>query len=323
VGNRFRFSNASTNVLGTMQYLWDFGRTGSATSLSPVYSFPVAGQFNVKLVVRTNDVCADSLSVPVTIDANPIPLFDANSICVGLPFLVNNLTKESIGSPIHYSWVMDKNPISEVRTPPSAIFNVPGSHEVTLSVYSDQCPLPVQILTKTFQVEDQVTGKRYPIAFALRDFPLLVEARKIGISARWQPSSQLSDADIYSPVFKGTMDRQYTITLTTQGGCTTVDTLLVQIVEKAEIMVPTAFTPNGDGLNDFLRPVPLGVKEMRYFKVFNRWGGLVFDSRATNPVWDGSFKGMKQASQSYIWMAEGVSFSGEIISRKGTSVLIR
>ncbi len=323
VGNRFSFSNSSTNVLGTMQYRWDFGGTGFSTSVNPVYTFPVAGQLNVKLIVRTNDVCADSLNVPVTIDQNPIPLFDANAICVGLPFLSNNLTDENIGSPIHYAWIMDGSPFTTQRNPPATTFNVPGTHEVMLNVYSDQCPLPVQTLTKTFQVEEQSAGKRYPIAFALRDFPLPVEARKIGVTARWLPSSQLSDANIYSPVFRGTSDRQYTITLVTQGGCTTVDTLLVQIVEKAEIMVPTAFTPNGDGLNDFLRPVPLGVKEIRYFKVFNRWGQLVYDSRAANPLWDGTVKGMKQASQSYIWMAEGVSISGEIITRKGTSVLIR
>jgi gliding motility-associated-like protein len=306
-----------------MQYLWDFGGTGSATSLSPVYSFPVAGQFNVKLVVRTNDVCADSISVPVTIDANPVPLYDATAICVGLPFLPNNLTAENIGSPIHYAWNMDGSPVSDQRNPPSRVFDVPGSHEITLIVYSDQCPLPVQKLAKTFRVEDRAIGKRYPIAFALRNFPLPLEARKIGVTVRWQPAVQLNDPNIYNPVFRGTLDREYGITLTTEGGCVTVDTLLVQIVEKAEIIVPTAFTPNGDGLNDFLRPVPLGVKEIRYFKIFNRWGGLVFDSRAANPLWDGTFKGMKQASQSYIWMAEGVSISGEIINRKGTTVLIR
>jgi gliding motility-associated-like protein len=145
----------------------------------------------------------------------------------------------------------------------------------------------------------------------------------LGGTVQWQPAGQLSDPRIYNPVFRGTSDKEYNITLTTEGGCITIDTLLVQMVEKAEIMVPTAFTPNGDGLNDFLRPVPLGVREIRYFKIFNRWGELVYDARTPNPAWDGTIKGNKQASQSYIWMVEGVSISGEIITRKGTALLIR
>jgi hypothetical protein len=169
-----------------------------------------------------------------------------------MPFVFNNQTNGNIGSPISYSWSIDGSPFSNQRLPPPQVFNDPGIYKVTLGVSSEQCPLPVQTLTKTLKVENPAAAVRYPIGFALRDVPLLVEARGIGVSARWNPAVQLSDPGIYQPVFKGITDREYTITLKTEGGCLTVDTLLVLVAPKADIQVPTAFTPNGDGLNDFL-----------------------------------------------------------------------
>jgi len=322
-GNRFIFTNASTNAIGSMQYNWSYGATGFATSRDMQYIFNEAGNFNVKLVVRSNSACADSMEIPVTIYPSPIPIFDAKAICIGMPFVFNNNTNENIGSPIRYSWSIAGSPISNLRLPPSQVFNNPGRYQVTLGVSSDQCPSPVQTLTKTLLVESPLPSVRYPIGFALRDVPLTVEARSIGVIASWNPAFQLSDPGIYNPVFKGATDREYIITLTTEGGCITVDTLLVQVAPKADIQVPTAFTPNGDGLNDFLKPILIGINELHYFRVFNRWGEPVYNSTESKPGWDGTLKGTLQSTQSFIWMTEGISVTGEIIRKKGTAVLIR
>lgn len=322
-GNQFTFINASTNALGTMQYSWSYGGNEFGSSRDLAYRFTEAGNFLVKMVVRTNSACADSLEIPVTLYPSPIPLFDANAICMGMPFIFNNSTDDNIGSPITYSWSIDGSPFSSLRLPPPREFNLPGSHQVTLGVSSEQCPLPVQTLTKTLKVESPASDRRYPVTFALRNIPLLVEARNIGITAKWHPTVYLSDSSKYDPTFTGSADFEYTITLTTEGGCKTVDTLLVQIVEKADIVVPTAFTPNRDGLNDFLKPILMGVKELRYFRIFNRWGELVYFTDKSNPGWDGTFKGNLQPSQPYVWMTEGISISGEVITKKGTAILVR
>jgi gliding motility-associated-like protein len=200
---------------------------------------------------------------------------------------------------------------------------LPGAHKITLGVSSEQCPLHVQTLTKKLKVETPAEAKRYPVSFVLRNIPLFVEARNIGLTAYWHTPVNLSDSGIYNPRFTGFADMKYTITLTIEGGCETLDTLLVQIVEKADIMVPTAFTPNRDGLNDFLKPILMGVKELRYFRIFNRWGELVYFTNQSNPGWDGTFKGNLQPSQTFVWMTEGISISGEIITKKGTAILVR
>jgi gliding motility-associated-like protein len=102
-----------------------------------------------------------------------------------------------------------------------------------------------------------------------------------------------------------------------------VDTLLVLVAPKADIQVPTAFTPNGDGLNDFLKPILIGINELRYFRIYNRWGVPVYHSTESKRGWDGTYKGTQQSTQSYVWMTEGISIIGEIIRKKGTVVLIR
>jgi gliding motility-associated-like protein len=322
-GNQFIFGNTSTNAVGAMQYHWSYDGTGFAMSRDVVYSFTETGSFRVKLVVRTNSLCADSMDIPVTIYPNPVPLFDAPAICEGMSFGFNNRTDENIGSPVSYSWSISGSPYSSLRIPPPRLFNTPGLYQVTLSVNSEQCPSPLQSLTKTIEVETAAPSIRYPISFALRDVPMMLEARKIGVSAQWAPAVYLSETSIYSPVFKGATHSEYTITLTTEGGCTTVDTLQVQVAPKADIQVPTAFTPNSDGLNDFLRPILIGIKNLQYFRIYNRWGEQVYSTIEARPGWDGTFKGKLQPSQPYIWMTEGVSITGEVITKKGTAILIR
>jgi gliding motility-associated-like protein len=94
-------------------------------------------------------------------------------------------------------------------------------------------------------------------------------------------------------------------------------------MERSDIQVPNAFTPNGDGLNDYLKPIGMGVTEIRFFRIFNRWGQLVYESGDLKTGWDGTFKGQPQSSQSFAWMVEGIGQDGTLIQKKGSSTLIR
>jgi len=87
--------------------------------------------------------------------------------------------------------------------------------------------------------------------------------------------------------------------------------------------VPDAFTPNKDGTNDFLRPLLRGIKQLNYFRIFNRTGQILFESKTGMPGWDGTYKSTPQPTQAVVWMAEGVGVDGNIYRRKGTSILLR
>ena len=98
---------------------------------------------------------------------------------------------------------------------------------------------------------------------------------------------------------------------------------MVKLVKNVEVYVPNAFTPNGDGRNDYLRPHLRGIKELRFFKVFNRWGQLLFEKRNEDLGWDGNIRGVQQQSQTVVWVLEGVGVDNVIYTKKGVSTLIR
>jgi gliding motility-associated-like protein len=91
------------------------------------------------------------------------------------------------------------------------------------------------------------------------------------------------------------------------------------------IYVPSAFTPNGDGKNDILEPLgnPLGKVVRFVFRVYNRSGQVVFESRTPGKGWDGKYKGIQQPSATYVWVFQGTATDGKPVNYKGTTVLIR
>lgn len=150
-----------------------------------------------------------------------------------------------------------------------------------------------------------------------------MQARPIGKTALWNPFIYLSDPAVFNPVFTGPSEKLYTIKLVTEGGCVTVDTQQVKVFKEINFYVPNAFTPNGDGLNDYLRPVAAGFKAISYFRVYNRWGQLLFDLAWNENGWDGLFKGMPQQAQTVVWVAEGTTADGTVYRQKGSCILLR
>ena len=172
-------------------------------------------------------------------------------------------------------------------------------------------------------IDEPRPGISYPIKYAIIDLPLDLKARQFGDSILWSPGTWLNTPTSFTPVFNGSSEQLYTIEIKTNSGCVTVDTQLVKTVKKAEIYVPTAFTPNKDGLNDYLHPILMGIKEVRYFRIFNRWGNLLFESKTDQPGWDGRLNGVPQAAQVVVWVVEGLGVDNNIYRRTGTTMLVR
>ena len=177
---------------------------------------------------------------------------------------------------------------------------------------------------KTVSIEVPRPGIRYPTEYAVVNYPHQLKARDFGVGVEWNPATFLSSTSSMVPTFNGTTDKLYTIQIETAAGCVTVDTQLVKVFKEVKFYVPTGFTPNQDGLNDYLKPIPVGMKEFRYFRVYNRWGQLVFDMKNNDSKgWDGMIDGKPQSSQVVVWMAEGVGINNVVYKQKGTCTLIR
>ena len=166
-------------------------------------------------------------------------------------------------------------------------------------------------------------GITYPVQYAVIDLPTNLEAREFGATALWSPANFLDNAASYTPTFRSSVDQLYTVEIKTTTGCVTVDTQMVKVVTHADIYVPSAFTPNDDERNDILRPTLMGIKELHYFRVYNRWGQLMFETRTNYAGWDGKYKGAPQSTQVFVWIVEGVGVDGRLYTKKGTSTLIR
>jgi gliding motility-associated-like protein len=139
----------------------------------------------------------------------------------------------------------------------------------------------------------------------------------------WSPAQGLNNPNIANPVATLNADFTYTLKLSTAEGCEGTAQITIKVFMTPEIYVPTGFTPNGDGKNDFLKAIPVGIKKFNYFRVFNRWGQMVFSTSSERQGWDGKISGKVQSTEVFIWIAEGVDFKGNKVFRKGTTVLMR
>lgn len=107
-------------------------------------------------------------------------------------------------------------------------------------------------------------------------------------------------------------------------GCTDTATASLIKVKSCFITVPSAFTPNGDGLNDFLYPLNAYKATNLEFRVYNRYGQLVFETKDWTHKWDGSYHGKPQDSGTFVWtLGYTDTETGKRIFQKGTSILIR
>ncbi len=148
-----------------------------------------------------------------------------------------------------------------------------------------------------------------------------------GLTYSWSPAVALNNPNIYNPkaFYDGSFDSiRYTVTVKDSIGCSDDATVLVKVFRTApKVFVPTAFTPNRDGRNDFVAPIAVGLTKLDYFRIYNRWGQLVFETTVNGKGWDGRLGGQEQASATYVWIVRGTDYTGKVVFDKGTVTLIR
>jgi gliding motility-associated-like protein len=323
VNNKFVFTNTSTNAVGNMQYKWFMGDGFTATSRDITYSYKKPGTYEVILVVNSNTACADSTSMTITVHANIFADFSVAAACLNEPVIAVNHTIDPGTSTVYYLWDFGNGRTSTLRNPPVQVYPVVGNYVMSLTVSSAQCPFPLNIQKRFVKIEKPVPGINNPVAYAVANLPQTLQARAVGTTALWLPADNLDNAASYRPVFMGDAEKTYTIQLTTSAGCITVDTQVVKINKNIVIYVPNAFTPNNDSRNDVLKPFMIGIKELVYFKIFNRWGELVYETNSMNQGWDGRHKGNPVQSHTLVWMLQGIGADDKVYNAKGSTVLIR
>jgi len=149
------------------------------------------------------------------------------------------------------------------------------------------------------------------------------------VSYNWTPINQLNCTNCAYPSGIALASMIYTVTATTSKGCTASTTLQLQIECKAEnLLMPTAFSPNGDNLNDYFYPIARGLDLINKFTIYNRYGKIIFERNNFKPNeklegWNGYVNGKAQASGSFLYVLQAVCNRGNVINKKGTFTLIK
>lgn len=146
------------------------------------------------------------------------------------------------------------------------------------------------------------------------------------VTYQWSPANVVADPNAAATTATVQQDTWLFVTVTTAEGCSSVDSVLIDVVitecNEENVFIPNTFTPNGDGKNDVFRVRSIIPLESMTLIIYNRWGEKIFESNNQNAGWDGTFNGELAASDAY-----GFYFSGKcgdnIFERKGKITLLR
>ena len=271
----------------------------------------------------TSRIGGCSATGQVIVSTVPYPVVDAgpgSTICHNASFQLNasmngNVFTWSPSSSLNNDKIL--NPIAKPA----------NSTKYTLTVRDtlSGCPKP-----KSDTVSIIVLPPIYPFAGGdtaiIVGQPLQLNATG-GIRYAWSPDENLSATNIASPIglfFDPDPGKRYRVYIYNQANCVDSAFITVKVFKTLpEVFVPNAFTPNNDGKNDVLRPIAVGMKQIEYFSVYNRWGQLIFSSRINYQGWDGTIRGNSQTAGVYVWVVKAVDYMGKPYLKKGTVLLIR
>jgi gliding motility-associated-like protein len=294
--------------------------------------FDLEGTYSKKL--KTQSGCDSVATLKLTLEPISTAYITGNArICAGMTSILNlNLSGPGPWDVV-YSDGDSLYTIDSITVTP---YKLTVSPKVTTtytikSVGNSKCFNTNLSNSFTVSVIDSEKGIRYSTEYALPNQPKQLTARKLGSGyiTSWNPIVGLNEYSISNPEFNYNKSTEYTVTLRSNIGCVTVDTVQVKIIPDtsvnvvSEIFVPKAFTPNNDGKNDLLLPFPSKIKELKYFRVYNRWGQLMFETNQLLKGWNGMYNGKPQVMDSYSWTAEAIGFDGKTIKRSGNSALLR
>ena len=143
----------------------------------------------------------------------------------------------------------------------------------------------------------------------------------------WQPVNVLSNTNAANPIFKAPNSGLYPITIkdTTAQGCKGTNSFTVTVYSTAGLLLPNAFSPNGDKTNDLFRLNCAGMQSLSFFRIYNRYGQTIYEQRncSKSTGWDGRYKGSLQNPGAYVYVWEGVNFTANLLSGKATLMLVR
>lgn len=322
-----RIIDQSANTVGAISnWAWLVDGIVGANGQQPLLPAVTPGLHTVKLAVKTSIGC-ESDTVTRTFFANPAPVVDlvAADGCLNMPVDFFGKQTDNQTTITQWNWNFGDGNTSQSQNP-SHSFSISGSIDVQLNAVASNGCISADMM-ETINV-GYVYANASNDTIILKDIPFPLHVNyggnfNGGPTFSWSPATGLNNAQISNPTAILQNDITYIVTVTTPQGCQAKDSLNVIVFKGSAVYVPTGFTPNGDGRNDFLRGLYVGIRKVYYFRIYNRWGQQVFSTNSLSGGWDGAIKGVKQQTATYVWMLKAEDLAGKIYEMKGVSTLIR
>ena len=256
--------------------LWS---TGSTLSILPVWN-----SASISVTITTADGCTAQDNINITVD-------DLINFSLGPDLSVCEGEVIALSVPNGYSanWsngsVDDQIVVGSTGTYSVTVTN--GNCQTQDDLFLEVIPLPTVELPNDTGVCLNLSETGFPL-FAGPDLP--------SVDYLWSTGSTEHTILVQTP---GT----YSVVATNTGGCIAWDSVKIENTCESQVYFPSAFTPNGDGLNDVFLPQGFQVEEYEIM-IFNRWGELLFRSSEITQGWDGTFQGQLSPQGVYVWRAK-------------------
>jgi len=325
------FSDSTTFNDPIVSYSWDFGDGGTSALQNPSHQYSSPGLYTVQLAVQTQLGCTDTLTRPNLVKVVQRPLIDIagdSVVCVNSSLLHAGIFLQPDTSIVTWQWNFPNGNTSILQNPSSQTYTTAGTFSITaIATNSTGCrdttqqtvyinPLPVVNMPGQLTVQNG-----FPVTLPATYSPNT-------ISWIWSPATGLSCANCPTPDIGPKFSTFYQVYFTDDNGCSNIGQLQVTVIcNNSNLFIPNTFSPNGDGSNDIFYPRGKGLERIKTFRIFNRWGEVVFEKRDfpindASAGWNGTYKGTKPKADVYVYQAEVFCENGEIIKLNGNIALI-
>ncbi len=299
---------------------WDFGdgQTGSGMNPSHTYS-NINTQYLVKLIGTDNTGCVyEAVSKKIIPAGGEInAAFGATIDCEALEVAFLDSTTY-VSSNYQLIWDFGDGNTSNSSNP-FHTYSQPGIYPVKLIVNGAGGCIS-DTITKSINLIKPLINAG-PDIQVISSSPVQLKATG-AVQYHWEPATFLDNPEIANPIMIPRDDITYIVYGTGPTGCVASDTIKVSVNKTMVIEVPSGFVP-GTNRNNFLRPLLRLVDHINYFRVYNRWGQLMYETKEIGAGWDGTVNGVLQSAGAYTWMLEVQDINGKIVNKKGTTVLVR
>jgi gliding motility-associated-like protein len=227
----------------------------------------------------------------------------------------------------HYKWIAGASLDNANIGNPLAAPLISGQYQV-VGYDAYNCFTDTAIATVTVHNLPVVNTIADTVLLAGNTLTLQTKGSADVVNYRWFPPLYLNCATCASPVSTPRTALTYTVTAATIYGCKSKDSVTIGLrCAESAVFIPNTFTPNKDRRNDLFYPRGKGIKIVKFFRIYNRLGEMVFERRnfeLNDPVqgWDGSYSGNSLANSLFNYTAEMICDAGDTLMLKGTVLLL-